>query len=309
VPPLLGGDLMRRLFIGISISLAMVASAAAADFPILTKAAPVVAPIYDWSGFYVGGGLSYSWGRVSDTGTFRPSFISTAAIFDAAPTTYAPNQTLRGLDGEIQGGYRRQFGTMVLGTEVVARLTDEHGRGSCYQTYPTGYPTNTPPSTSPGTAGGAFSCYKDTRLNSTEALLFNVGMLATPQLLLQISGGPAAGQITGCDTASFMYSTGAVTSGSSCHSTDKGGYWAGGGAEYAILSNLHLKLEYYYMDFGTVGTNTQWTDTTGLCTPTTFNSCVHTFANERRVTDNSVLIGINYSFGGGAVVAAPIVTK
>src|SRR5208283_4046019 len=128
------------------------------------------------------------------------------------------------------------------------------------------------------TTGGAFSCQKDMRLNSTEALLFEVGTLVTPQLLLQISGGPAAGQITGCDTASFTYSTGAVTSGSSCHSTDKGGYWVGGGAEYAIFSNLHLKLEYYYMDFGTVGTNTQWTQTTG-CTPTfSATSCVHTFA-------------------------------
>ena len=267
---------MRRLFIGTAISLAVVASAAAADLPILTKAAPV--PLYDWSGFYVGGGLSYSWGRVSDTGTFQPSFTSTATVFNAAPTTWAPNHKLTGMDGEIQAGYRKQFGTMVLGTEVVARLTDEHGRGNCYQPYPTGYPTNTPPTTSPGTAGGAFSCYKDTRLNSTEAVLFEVGMLATPQLLLQISAEPAAGQISTTDSLAFAYPGGAVTSGYSSHSTDKAGYWVGGGAEYAVLSNLHLKLEYYYMDFGTVGTNTQWADTTGECTVTAFNSCVHNFA-------------------------------
>ena len=282
-------------------SLAMVASAAAAELPIFTKA-PVAVPFYDWSGFYVGGGVSYSWGRVPDTGTFQPSFIATTPAFEAAATTWAPNQKLTGLDGEIQGGYRKQFGTMVVGTEVVARLTDEHGRGTCYQTYPypTGYPTNTVGSYSSGTIGGTFSCYKDTRLNSTEALLFEVGALPTPQLLLQVSAGPAAGQITGCDEAAFTYATGAVTSGSSCHSTDKGGYWVGGGAEYAIFGNLHLKIEYYYMDFGTVGTNTQWTDTTGLCTTTPVTSCVHTFANERRVTDNSVLIGFNYSFGSAA---------
>jgi len=298
---------MRRLLIGAAISAAMVASAAAAELPILTKAAPL--PYYDWSGFYVGGGLSYSWGRVSDTGTFQPSFTATAAAFEAAPTTWSPNQKLTGLDGEIQGGYRKQFGSIVLGTEAVTRFTDEHGMGNCSQPYPTGYPTVTAPITSPGTARGSFSCYKDTRLNSTEALLFDVGVLATPQLLFQVSGGPALGQITTTDAMAFTYPSGAVTSGSSSQSTDRGGYWVGGGVEYAILGNLHLKLEYYYMGFGTVGTDTRWTDTTGLCTSTTLNSCVHTFANERRVTDNSVLIGINYSFGGGRVAAAPIVTK
>jgi len=298
---------MRRLFIGTAISLAMVASAAAADLPILTKAPPVV--VYDWSGFYVGGGLSYSWGRVSDTGTFQPSFTATAAQFESAPTTYAPSHTLRGLDGEIQGGYRKQFGNFVLGTEAVARLTDEHGRGTCYQTYPTGYPTYTAGVTSPGTAGGTFSCYKDTRLNSTEALLFDVGMLATPQLLLKISGGPALGQITTADTIAFTYPGGAATSGFSSHNTDKGGYWLGAGAELAVLSNLHLKLEYYHMDFGTVGTNTQWANTTGLCTVTALNSCAPTFTNQRHVTDNSLLVGFNYGFGAGSAVRAPIVTK
>ena len=188
----------------------------------------------------------------------------------------------------------------MLGTEAVARLTDERGRGTCYQTYPTGYPTYTPGVTSPGTAGGTFSCYKDTRLNSTEALVFDVGMLATPQLLLKISGGPALGQITTADTIAFTYPGGTTTSGFSRHDNDKGGYWLGAGAEFAVLKNLRLKLEYYHMDFGTVGTDTQWTDTTGLCTATALNSCVHTFANERRVTDNSVLIGFNYSFGSAA---------
>jgi outer membrane immunogenic protein len=291
---------------GLAVSALLIATplsgVSAADMP-LKAPPPPLAPVYDWSGFYVGGGLSYSWGRVSDAGTFRPSFTATAAIFEAAPTTWAPNQKLTGLDGEIQGGYRRQFGTMVLGTEAVARLTDEHGRGNCSQTYPAGYPTLTSPFTVPGTEGGAFSCNKDTRLNSTEALLFEVGTLVTPQLLLQISGGPAVGQIRTADALAFTYPGGAVTSGSSSHTTDKGGYWVGGGAEYAVLSNLHLKLEYYYMDFGTVGTSTQWADTTGLCTPTTFNSCVHSFANQRRVTDNSVLIGFNYSLGGGPIAA------
>jgi len=64
------------------------------------------------------------------------------------------------------------------------------------------------------------------------------------------------------------------------------------------------------MDFGTVGTNTQWTDTTGRCTTAASpSSCVNVFANERRVTDNSVLIGFNYVFATPVAAAVPFYTK
>ncbi|MGP0091958.1 MAG: outer membrane protein [Xanthobacteraceae bacterium] len=295
---------MRRLFIGTALSLAMVASAAAADLPIYTKA-PVAA--YDWTGFYLGGGASYSWGRITDTGSYLPGFSGTTT---PATTTRSIDHTIRGIDGEIQGGYRRQFGTAVLGIEAVARLTDQSGTGTCFETYPGGYPTTTAGIPALNTTGGTFSCYKGTRLNSTEALLFQAGVLVTPQLLVQVSGGPAAGQIHTDDALAFTYSSGAVTSGYSSQSTNKGGYWVGGGAEYAISSNLHLKLEYYHMDFGNVDTTTTWTDTTIFCTPTASRTaCVSTFTNGRRVTDDSVMIGFNYIFGGGGFVGAPIYTK
>jgi outer membrane immunogenic protein len=289
---------MRRLLTGTAILLGMVASAAAADLPVYLKA-----PVYDWSGFYLGGGGSYSWGRVSDTGSFLPGYSGTPAT-----TTRSIDHTIRGIDGEIQGGYRRQFGTVVLGIEAVARLTDQRGTGTCLEAYPNGYPGLTAGATLYATMGGTFSCYKGTRLNSTEALLFQAGVLVTPQLLLQLSGGPALGQIHTDDAFAFTYGPnglGAVTFGSSSQSTNKGGYWLGGGLEYAILKNLHLKLEYYHMDFGNVGTTTTWTDTTGYCFSTT--ACVHTFVNGRRVTDDSVMIGLNYVFGGFG--GAPMYTK
>jgi outer membrane immunogenic protein len=285
---------MRRLLTGTAISLVMAASAGAADLPVYLKA-PV--PVYSWTGFYLGGGGSYSWGRVSDTGTYYPGFehANRAAPFgDPLATTRPLNHTIRGIDGEIQGGYRRQFGTMVVGIEGVARLTDQRGTGTCLEPYPTGYPTDIAARVSPNTTGGTFSCYKGTRLNSTEALLFQAGVLVTPQLLFQVSGGPALGQIHTDDAFAFAYPTGPVTSGSSSGSTNKGGFWLGGGVEYAILRNVHLKLEYYHMDFGHVGTNTMWTDTTTLCSPgRSATACVNTFVNDRRVTDDSVMVGIN----------------
>jgi outer membrane immunogenic protein len=292
---------MRRLVIGTALSLASVACAAAADLPIYTKA-PVA--IYDWTGFYLGGGGSYSWGRVSDTGTYYPGFQGTTL---PAATTRSIDHKLRGIDGEIQGGYRKQFGNVVLGTEVVARLTDQRGTGTCRETYPAGYPTTTGGFVF-NTEGSTFSCYKGTRLNSTEALLAQAGVLFTPQLLLLVSGGPALGQVHSDDVFAFLYQDGKLTSGSSSQSTNKLGYWIGGGVEYAILRNLHLKIEYYHMDFGNVSTATAWTDTSTDCFPgASKTQCVNTFLNGRRVTDDSVMVGLNYVFG--PVVAAPIYTK
>jgi outer membrane immunogenic protein len=289
---------MRRLLTGTAISLVMAASAGAADLPVYLKA-PV--PIYDWTGFYLGGGGSYSWGRVSDTGTYYPGFQGTTL---PAATTRPIDHTLRGIDGEIQGGYRRQFGTMVVGIEGVARLTDQRGTGTCYEPYTS---TNPYPSTD---RLGTFTCYKGTRLNSTEAVLLQAGILATPKTFVFLSGGPALGQIHTDDAFAFIYTYpgSATTAGSSSTTTNKAGYWLGGGVEYAILNNLHLKLEYYHMDFGNVGTTTTWTDTTAFCTPTASKTaCVNTFMNGRRVTDDSVMVGVNYSFGGAIV--APIYTK
>jgi outer membrane immunogenic protein len=44
-------------------------SALAADLPArtYTKAPIMVEPVYNWTGFYIGGNVGYSWGRSSDT--------------------------------------------------------------------------------------------------------------------------------------------------------------------------------------------------------------------------------------------------
>ena len=63
---------MKRLLIGISAAASLFATGAfAADLPArtYTKAPVYVEPVFDWTGFYVGGNLGYSWGHSSDTST------------------------------------------------------------------------------------------------------------------------------------------------------------------------------------------------------------------------------------------------
>ena len=63
---------MKRILIA-AIATVAATSAMAADLPmkqpVYTKAPVYVEPIFDWTGFYVGGNLGYSWGRSSDTST------------------------------------------------------------------------------------------------------------------------------------------------------------------------------------------------------------------------------------------------
>lgn len=56
---------MRRTAFVLLASCALMGSAAAADLPVKAPVykAPVVTPPYNWTGFYVGGNIGYSWGR------------------------------------------------------------------------------------------------------------------------------------------------------------------------------------------------------------------------------------------------------
>ena len=49
--------------------LAATSVASAADLAArpYTKAPVMVEPVYNWTGFYIGGNVGYSWGRSSDT--------------------------------------------------------------------------------------------------------------------------------------------------------------------------------------------------------------------------------------------------
>ena len=64
---------MKRILIGIAAVASLLATGAfAADLArgLYSKAPVMVDPVYNWTGFYVGGNVGYSWGRSSDTSTF-----------------------------------------------------------------------------------------------------------------------------------------------------------------------------------------------------------------------------------------------
>ena len=77
--------------------MAATSAASAADLAArpYTKA-PVMEPIYNWTGFYIGGNVGYSWGRSSDTST----------LTNGAGAVLITSADRANMDGVIGGGFR-----------------------------------------------------------------------------------------------------------------------------------------------------------------------------------------------------------
>ena len=93
-----------------------VTSALAADLPARTY----VDPVYDWSGFYIGANIGYSWGRSGDTSS--QSNGAGTVLF-----TSAGSSNLNGVVGGEQVGYNWQKQNWVWGLEADIQGTGERG--------------------------------------------------------------------------------------------------------------------------------------------------------------------------------------
>jgi outer membrane immunogenic protein len=123
-----------------------------------------------------------------------------------------------------------------------------------------------------------------------------IGVTPTPTWLLYATGGLAYGEI---DTnATFTGATAftggpviATTTAVASSNTTRAGWVVGGGAEWAISGPWSAKLEYLFMDLGTVNTSFAGPGPFTLVTTSS------------RITDNIVRVGINYRIGGNPGVA------
>jgi opacity protein-like surface antigen len=105
---------MKRMLIGIAAVASLLSTGAfAADLAPYTKAAPVyVAPVYNWTGFYIGGNVGYSWGRSRDTST----------LSNGAGTILFTDTLRSNMDGVIGGaqmGYNWQMSNWLVGLEAI----------------------------------------------------------------------------------------------------------------------------------------------------------------------------------------------
>ena len=271
---------MRLVVAALAVSFG-VTSALAADLPapIYRKAPVVVDPGYDWTGFYLGGNLGYSWGRSSDTSSLTNGVGTT--LFSSSGST-----NLDGIVGGGQIGYNWQVQNWVWGLEADIQGTDEKGSRS----YTCGVAVCTPP------VGGflalvipgpAVPVTLNQKIDWFGTVRGRVGILATPQVLFYATGGLAYGEVATNATI------GAALSPFSATDT-KAGYTVGAGIEGAIGGNWTAKLEYLYVDLGRVSGSfaTAIPALGGGTLASNYSS---------RITDNVLRVGVNYKFTGPVI--------
>jgi len=273
---------MKRLLIGIAAVTSMFATGAlAADLPArtYTKAPVYVDPGYNWSGFYIGGNIGYSWGRSSDTS----SLTNTAGTVLFAS---ADKSNLNGVVGGGQIGYNWQMQSWLFGLEADIQGTGEKGSRAftCAAT------VCTPPVGGflalviPGPAVPAALTQKIDWFGTFRG---RIGVLATPKVLLYATGGLAYGEVDSSE------SIGIVPSAFSSSSTNVG-WTLGAGIEGVIAGNWTAKLEYLYVDLGKVSGSF-------LTTIPALGGGFVSSNYSSRVTDNVLRVGLNYKFDGPVV--------
>jgi opacity protein-like surface antigen len=91
----------KKVLVGLaSLTLFDISAATAADYPVKAPARPV-APIYDWSGFYIGGHAGYRWADPSFSGAGYALFADPAAVIPDRNASFRANGGLIGVQAGI----------------------------------------------------------------------------------------------------------------------------------------------------------------------------------------------------------------
>jgi len=275
---------MRKLaFAGVTVAaLGFVQPAMSADLPAEAyKASPLIVPVYDWTGFYVGISGGYSRGNSSNITTI---------------TGFAPVASSTHMDGGVFGGqvgYNWQANrNFVVGIEADLQGTWQNG-------------SDNPPGTSTTTCAiAAILCTVTTNVVGVDEKLrwfgtarARLGFVPWDHVMLYVTGGAAFGEVewnattTNAATQTFFGTpTGTTTTINSGTATGTHAGWtAGAGSEWVLSGNLTAKLEYLFVDLGSFGNTFA---ATGV---------VPTVVTSSHVRDNIVRIGLNYRFSGPVV--------
>jgi outer membrane immunogenic protein len=311
---------MKTNFIGIAaLASLLTTSALAADLApkVYTKAPPPVV-VYDWTGFYIGGNVGYSWGRSSTTEAFTDSVTGT--LLSAAAAKFDLNDVI----GGGQAGYNWQRDKWVFGLEGDIQGSGE--RGDTTAVCPGNTTIFTPPGGSSTVAAVSSACSLghagDTNAGNVNGQAVTsvlsekiewfgtvrgrIGPTITPTILAYVTGGLAYGQVRASDTVSGTNVTNpggqgvnggtiltpvAATFG---NSSTRVGWTLGVGLEGVISGNWTAKVEYLYIDLGNISGSfvTPVVAPSGNFVTASYNS---------HITDNVLRVGVNYRWGGPVV--------
>jgi opacity protein-like surface antigen len=250
------------------------AARAGTKSPMLFKA-PMLAA-WTWAGPYVGGTIGYSAGK-SKTDTIFSDPGSGAELFATSVS-----RRVDGAIGGAQAGYNWLAGILLTGVEgdlnysgQRAKLNAVCPREIC----------------NPGLIGvignpSVLAKFEDSqKLEWFATLRARLGVSVTPDAIAYVTGGVAVGEVMTAGTVfGFDGEGNPVNTIVSSHNT-KAGWTVGGGIEGRLAGNWTAKIEYLYLDLGTVTT-----------IPAPAPSSTTAAAFNSRVIDNILRVGVNYKF-------------
>jgi opacity protein-like surface antigen len=231
---------------------------------------------WTWRGLYVGATVGYGAGK-SNTDTAFSDPVSAAELF---ATTRS--RRLDGAIGGAQAGYNWLAGVFLAGIEGDLNYSGQRAK---FNAVCPGEICN------PGLVGVVDDPSVIARFEQGQKLEWfatlraRLGVVATPDAIAYVTGGLAVGEVTTAGTVfGFDGDGNPVNTIVSSHNT-KAGLAVGGGIEGRLAGNWTAKIEYLYLDLGTV---------TVIPAPA-LNSTTAAGFNSR-ITDNILRVGVNYKF-------------
>jgi len=268
---------MKKLALALAITAAFTGSALAADMAprAYSKAPAPMAAIASWTGFWISGGFGY--------GLME---YSTSVTNVAGTTVFDPGHDVggRGWLGKVGAGYDFQVaGNFVIGAFADAQRSDIKGQNSF---------------TCPGSCFGPTQGYTGQIKNDWSwGVGGRVGYVALPGLLTYLNAGYTQADVK---EVNYVIASSGALGGPTMPSRRMGGYFLGGGTEYAIsqIPGLFWKSEVRFSDLGE-RTDTQVCAVTGSCgTAGTVHSIDRNHLYEQTATTELVY---RFNWGGPAV--------
>jgi outer membrane immunogenic protein len=239
---------MKKYLLALAAVATCAGSALAADLPArtYTKAPAAVAPVASWTGFWISGGFGYS---LFDVDHSVASARGPLSVFDIGHDNAG-----RGWLGKVGTGFDYQFAGP-LGNWVIGAFADGQWSG-VKGNYSADCANNCP-----GPIGFIGRLKNDWSWGAGGRL----GYVALPGLLTYVNAGYTQAHF---NQVNYLDSGAGTLTGLVLPSQTRGGYFLGGGTEYAIsqLPGLFWKNDYRFSDFGN-RTNSQF------CTNVPGNNC------------------------------------
>ena len=263
---------MKRLLLA-SIALAVLARSAAAVGlePLAPFYGPpaVVVPVFTWTGCYIGLNAGGAWPKYDVTYSQGGAYLTTFDPADVAFAEMLGSSTLtpRGFIGGGQAGCNYQASALLLGIETDINYLHAKGSFDAAGTLPV--------------AGAPVSATANLSTDSLYTLRGRLG-LAVDRGMFFVTGGLAAGNIKFSETF-FHGANGSFETGSL--SQTKTRWTAGFGLEYALTNAWLAKIEYLYVNLGSVSFSS-------------VNSAnpAFTATHSADLKESIIRLGVNYKF-------------